>query len=189
MKIDIMTKAVIDGNLCGADCPHLEQDPDACWALQASSDRCARAWRSASAWRGEYMCLLYRAQVGRGVRCPECRAAKERWSKEDLEFRVFCFTGGPVLVEPVEPGTVVIKTPEIDHEAAERAIQYLRERVPLGLEIRWVEVPGEEMRWQLGWLAKRRDRLSPPMCVRCGMPIEEAYTMTGAGPTHPGCVA
>ena len=67
-----------------------------------------------------------------------------RWSKKDIEAQVFCFTGGPVLVEP-EPGTVVIKTPETDHEETERAIRYLRERAPLGLEIRWVEVPGEEM--------------------------------------------
>ena len=30
-------------------------------------------------------------------------------------------------------------------------------------------------------------RIGPPMCVRCGMPIEEAYTMTGSGPAHPRC--
>ena len=29
----------------------------------------------------------------------------------------------------------------------------------------------------------------PPVtaCVRCGMPIEDAYTMTGIGPAHPRC--
>jgi hypothetical protein len=64
IKIDLMTEAIVDGNLCGADCPHLEQDSDVCWAM---------------GWLGDDGCLLFRVRVGHVgkacVRCTECVAA------------------------------------------------------------------------------------------------------------------